>query len=169
MSAAPCIYVALGANLGDPAATLRDALKRLQEVSSAPVLASSLWTSTPVDCPPGSPPFVNAVARLAGRTGETPESLLDALQAMEREAGRIPKVVMNEPRPLDLDLLAWDALMLDTPRLVLPHPRAHLRRFVLAPWAEIGPGFVIPGTGRTVGQLLAMLDTHETLGRLPLP
>jgi 2-amino-4-hydroxy-6-hydroxymethyldihydropteridine diphosphokinase len=167
VNAAPVIFVALGANLGDPAAMLRDALHALHAVSSAPVVASSLWASTPVDCPPGSPRFVNAVARIAGRMGQTPGSLLDALQAMERGAGRRPKAVLNEPRPLDLDLLAWDALLLDTPRLVLPHPRAHLRRFVLAPWAEIAPGFVVPGTGRTVDEHLAMLESNEALERLP--
>jgi 2-amino-4-hydroxy-6-hydroxymethyldihydropteridine diphosphokinase len=113
--------------------------------------------------------FVNAVACLAGREGATPEGLLDALQDMERRAGRRPKRVMNEPRPLDLDLLAWDAMELDMPRLVLPHPRAHLRRFVLAPWAELAPDFVVPRVGRTVAALLAALETHETLRRIPNP
>lgn len=169
MSAAPCIFVALGSNLGDSPAILGEALARLAGWSSAPVQASSLWTSTPVDCPPGSPLFVNAVARLTGRPGDLPEGLLDALQALEREAGRRPKQVLNEPRPLDLDLLAWDALVLDTPRLVLPHPRAHLRRFVLQPWAELAPWFVVPGVGRTVGALLDGLQTDETLRRLPQP
>jgi 2-amino-4-hydroxy-6-hydroxymethyldihydropteridine diphosphokinase len=169
VSAAPSIFVALGSNLGDSPRIVRDALARLRALSAGPVASSSLWTSTPVDCPPGSPLFVNAVARLVARDGETPESLLDALQAMEAEAGRRPKVVLNEPRPLDLDLLAWDGLSMATPRLVLPHPRAHRRRFVLQPWSEIAPGWVVAGVGRTVSDLLSGLQSDETLRRLEAP
>lgn len=169
MSAASSIFVALGSNLGDSPRIVRDALAGLRALSAGPVAASSLWTSTPVDCPPGSPMFVNAVARLVARDGEAPESLLDALQAMEAGAGRRPKVVLNEPRPLDLDLLAWGGLALATPRLVLPHPRAHQRRFVLQPWSELDPEWVVAGVGRTVSDLLSGLQTDETLRRLEAP
>ncbi len=163
MSGGTPIFVALGSNLGDSAAIVREAIAALGERSAVAVRASSLWTSTPVDCPPGSPLFVNAVAALTAREGETPQSLLSALQAMEREAGRRPKQVLNEARPLDLDILAWGSLVLSTPTLVLPHPRAHARRFVLQPWAEVAPGFVVPGLGRTVADLMAALRTDETL------
>ena len=89
------VYVALGSNLGDSMANVRNALGRLQELSSVPVLASSLWRSTPVDCPPGSPEFINAVARLAPLRGDTPETLLANLQRLEKEFGRAPKKVLN--------------------------------------------------------------------------
>jgi 2-amino-4-hydroxy-6-hydroxymethyldihydropteridine diphosphokinase len=153
----PWAFVALGSNLGESATLVREALDRLQEISADPLLRSSLWRTVPVDCPPGSPAFVNAVAGLRPRAGETPESLLGHLQQLEREFGRQPKVVPNEPRPLDLDLLAFGSEQRATDRLTLPHPRAHQRRFVLAPWSEIAPEFVVPGQDRTVGELLARL------------
>jgi len=159
-------FVALGSNLGDSVALVQEALDRLQECSDEPVVRSSLWQTLPVDCPPGSPQFVNAVAGLQPREGETPESLLDRLQQLEREFGRRPKVVSNEPRPLDLDLLAFGAERRLTARLVLPHPRARLRRFVLAPWAEIAPDLVIPDQSRTVADLLADLGEPGSVCRL---
>jgi 2-amino-4-hydroxy-6-hydroxymethyldihydropteridine diphosphokinase len=150
-------FVALGSNLGDSASVLRQALVRLQEWSEAPLLCSSLWRTAPIDCPPDSPPFINAVAGLQPCPSATPESLLDRLQQVEREFGRRPKLQLNEPRPLDLDLLAFGSERRTSDRLVLPHPRAHLRRFVLAPWAEIAPDLVIPGRRQTVRRLLALL------------
>src|SRR5664279_2460666 len=99
--------IALGSNLGDPRRNVLQAMERLQGLSERPLLKSSLWQSTPVDCPPDSPIFVNAVLGLMPRAGETPESLLAKLQAMEKEFGRRPKQVLNEPRPLDLDLIAF--------------------------------------------------------------
>src|SRR5262249_16785337 len=101
------------------------------KLSTVPLLKSSLWQTTPVDCPPGSPPFVNAVVSFCPLPVETPESLLRKLQALEREFGRKPKQVLNEPRPLDLDLIAFGYEARATDELILPHPRAHQRRFVL--------------------------------------
>jgi 2-amino-4-hydroxy-6-hydroxymethyldihydropteridine diphosphokinase len=120
-------------------------------------LRSSLWQSTPVDCPPGSPVFVNAAVGLMPRVGETPESLLAKLQALEKEFGRRPKQVLNEPRPLDLDLIAFGNETRATKALTLPHPRAHERRFVLQPLSEIAPGLILPGQTKTVAQCLAKL------------
>lgn len=157
------VFIALGSNLGDSPAVLRDAFNRLESLSGAPVRRSSLWTSTPVDCPPGSPRFVNAMAELRALPGHTPESLLAALQELEREFGRRPKVILNEPRPLDLDLIAWDDLTRSTPFLTLPHPRAHLRRFVLQPFAELAPYYHLPGQSASIAQLLAHLQTDEIL------
>lgn len=160
------ILIALGANLGDPEAQLREAFDELRRLSSTPLRTSSLWSSTPDNCPPGSPRFVNAVAVATPFPGDTPESWLDRLQALERLAGRRPKVVLNEARPLDLDLIAWGDLILGSPRLVLPHPRAHQRRFVLAPLAELAPHRVIAGLGRTVSELLAEAPEDPGLRRL---
>jgi 2-amino-4-hydroxy-6-hydroxymethyldihydropteridine diphosphokinase len=149
--------VALGSNLGDSRQTIRLAMDRLQEYSAEPVLKSSLWQSAPIDCPPGSPPFINAVVGLAPRLEEVPESLLAVLQSLERQFGRGPKTVLNEPRRLDLDLILFGSSIRRTPGLVLPHPRAHQRRFVLQPLSEIASDLILPGQLKTVAQLLADL------------
>ena len=158
--------VALGSNLGDSRKIILDALAQLQNFSDAPILKSSLWQTSPVDCPPDSPRFVNAVAGLVPRNDETPESLLKKLRELEIEFGRMPKSVLNEPRPLDLDLIAFGNETRNLPELILPHPRAHLRRFVLQPMNEIAPDFILPGQGGTVAQLLIGLPADETVTRL---
>lgn len=149
--------IALGSNLGDSVKLLRDAMERLQAFSDEPILKSSLWQTTPVDCPPGSPKFVNAVVALVPRKEETPESLLKKLHDLEKEFGRTPKKIHNEPRPLDLDLIAFGSGIRNSPQLILPHPRAHLRRFVLQPLSEIAPDLILPGQTKTVVNLLAEL------------
>ncbi len=159
-------FVALGSNLGDSPRILREAMARLQSLSDEPLLRSSLWRSAPVDCPPGSPDFVNAVTGLAPRPGETPESLLAKLRTLEAEFGPRPRIVRNEPRTLDLDLISFGAERRTTPTLTLPHPRAHWRRFVLQPLSEIAPELVLPGQTRTVAELLAQLPAGERLERL---
>ncbi len=159
---ADIILVALGSNLGDSADLVRAAFDRLETLSAAPVVRSSLWSSAPVDCPPGSPRFVNAAARLTARIGDTPEQFLRELQALEREFGRVSKKVHNESRPLDLDLIAWGDGVRDTPELVLPHPRAHRRRFVLEPLSEIAPDFRLPGQRQTVRELSTEVRKGES-------
>lgn len=164
---APEVIVALGSNLGESAVTLRAAVQRLRARSGSDFKASSLWRSTPVDCPPGSPLFLNAVVCFRPRPDETPETLLEHLQSLEREFGRQPKLIRNEPRPLDLDLVAFGAEVRSTTQLTLPHPRAHLRRFVLEPLCEIAPEFVLPGQELPARTLLAALKSDEHLVRLP--
>ena len=159
-------FIALGSNLGDSPATLSRAIAQLRHLSSEPLLESSLWQSEPVDCPPDSPLFVNGVVGLVPHPGETPESLLEKLQALEREYGRQPKTVLNEPRPLDLDLIAFGALRRDSPKLTLPHPRAHQRWFVLQPLSEIAPDLILPGQTKTVRQLLDKLPPGSVGQRL---
>jgi 2-amino-4-hydroxy-6-hydroxymethyldihydropteridine diphosphokinase len=158
--------VALGSNLGDSASLIRSAFDRLQELSLEPVRRSSLWETAPVDCPPGSPPFTNAAAALTVHQGETPESLLLKLRNLEKEFGRRPREVMNEPRPLDLDLIAFDGEVRHAPDLVLPHPRAHLRRFVLQPLSEVAPDVVLPGQDRSIAELLRALPPGEAVTRV---
>ncbi len=147
--------IALGSNLGDCRGNILRGMDRLEQLSAAPLLRSSLWQTAPVDCPPGSPAFVNAVVGLVPRPPETPESLLSKLLALEKEFGRRPKQVLNEPRPLDLDLIAFGRETRAGPALTLPHPRAHTRRFVLGPLNEIAPDLILPGQHQTVSQLLA--------------
>jgi 2-amino-4-hydroxy-6-hydroxymethyldihydropteridine diphosphokinase len=148
-------FIALGSNLGDSRQLVSRAMDRLQQLSDQPLLRSSFWESEPVDCPPGSPRFINAVVALIPRPGETPESLLRTLQTIEKEFRRQPKKVLNEPRPLDVDLIAFGTETRQTTQLTLPHPRAHLRLFVLDPLAEIAPDFILPGQTRPVRELLA--------------
>lgn len=164
----PCpVFVALGSNLGDSPRQLAEAMDRLDALAQEPVRRSSVWRSTPVDCPPGSPVFANAVVGLTPRVGETPESLLCRLQAIEVEFGRRPKLVLNEARPLDLDLIDWSGEIRSTPSLTLPHPRAHLRRFVLAPLAELAPALVLSGQVQSVAELLESAPPDPELRRLP--
>ena len=158
--------VALGSNLGDSISLVRAAFNSLQELSREPIRRSSLWQTTPVDCPPGSPPFTNAAAALTVREGETPESLLLKLQNLEKEFGRRPKRVMNEPRPLDLDLIAFGAEVRQMPELILPHPRARLRRFVLQPLSELAPDLVLPGQDRSIAELLHALPPGDAVTRV---
>jgi 2-amino-4-hydroxy-6-hydroxymethyldihydropteridine diphosphokinase len=159
--------VALGSNLGASVQLLRTAVKRLAAFSSGPPRRSSLWRSSPVGCPSGSPDFINAVVVLTPLPRLTPESLLVELQALEREFGRQPKLVLNEARRLDLDLIAWGNEVRNTPTLTLPHPRAHQRRFVLQPLSELAPDLVLPGQTQTVAALLAGLRSDEVLTRVP--
>jgi 2-amino-4-hydroxy-6-hydroxymethyldihydropteridine diphosphokinase len=92
---------------------------------------------------------------------ETPQFLLRRLQELEKEFGRRPKKIPNEPRVLDLDLIAFGSQIVNSPELVLPHPRAHLRRFVLEPLNEIAPDFVLPGQKKSVRELLSSLPLAE--------
>ena len=163
------VIVALGSNLGDSLGTLRAAVRRLRAVSAGALHGSSVWNTTPVDCPPGSPAFLNAVVCFPSRPGETPESLLARLQEWEREAGRRPKIEHNEARPLDLDLIGFGDERRATPSLVLPHPRAHLRRFVLQPLVEIAPETRLPGWSGSAAELLRRLESDEVLVRYRSP
>ena len=165
-SAATNAIVALGSNLGDSRRIVSEAMARLQSFSNEPLLKSSLWQTAPVNCPPNSPLFVNAVAGFAPQKNETPESLLHKLRALEKEFGRPPKKVLNEPRALDLDLIAFGMETRNSPELILPHPCAHLRRFVLQPLSEIAPDLILPGQSKTISKLLAGLPDKEIVTRL---
>ena len=162
-------FISLGSNVGDSENIVRRAMARLAQFSAQPLLKSSLWQTTPVDCPPGSPPFVNAVVGMTPRAGETPESLLEKLQQLEKEFGRLQKRIVNEPRRLDLDLICFGGEQRATAVLTLPHPRACARRFVLQPLAEIAPALILPGQSATVAHLLALLASRETLFRIGEP
>src|SRR5262245_20978186 len=160
------VIVALGSNLGDSKAQIIRAMDRLQELSDEPLRRSSLWQTAPVDCPPGSPVFVNAVVGLVPRKRETPESLLKKLQSIEKQFGRTSKKVLNEARPLDLDLITFGQERRRSRALTLPHPRAHQRKFVLAPLSEIAPGLVLQGQVRTVEDLLQTLPSNDFVQKM---
>lgn len=148
-------YIALGANLGDPVATVRAAFAALSGLDGVRLAAaSSLYRTAPVGLA-DQPDFINAVARV--HTSLAPNALLKALLGLESEFGRV-RQEKNGPRTLDLDLLLYEDLVLDTPDLVLPHPRLHLRAFVLAPLAEIAPDLAIPGRGTVAAWLPAVAN-----------
>ena len=148
-------YVALGANLGDPAATILAAFAALANLQESRVVhSSSLYHTAPVGITE-QPEFVNAVAEL--ETTLAPEALLDALFDIEERFGRI-RAEKNGPRTLDLDLLLFNDQLIELPRLSLPHPRLHLRAFVLQPLAEIAPNLSIPGRGTVAAWLPAVAN-----------
>ena len=149
-------FVALGANLGDAAATVQRAL---QTLASAPGLrllkASSLYRTAPVDAT--GPDFINAVAELA--TTLTAPDLLDTLQAIEAAEGR-ERPYRHAPRTLDLDLLLYGDARIDSPRLTVPHPRLFERAFVVLPLAEVAPAVVTPAQLSAVrDQRIERIDT----------
>jgi 2-amino-4-hydroxy-6-hydroxymethyldihydropteridine diphosphokinase len=137
---------------------------RLQDYAAAPIRKSSLWKSAPIDCPPGSPWFVNAVVALLPQIGTTPETFLGQLQDLEKAFGRQPKCIVNEPRFLDLDLVAFGREIRNGPDLIVPHPRAHLRRFVLEPLCEIAPDYLLPNQSDPVKTLRSRLRSSQSLG-----
>jgi 2-amino-4-hydroxy-6-hydroxymethyldihydropteridine diphosphokinase len=143
-------YVGLGANLGEPRRTLESALQALGATPGVRLRrVSSLYRSAPIAA--SGPDFINAVAELD--TTLQPQALLAALQAVEQQHGR-QRPYRNAPRTLDLDLLLYGTLTLETPALTVPHPRMHERAFVLQPLAELAPALGVPGLG-VVAELLA--------------
>ena len=153
------VFVAVGANLSGPdgappIATCRAAVAALDALPGLRLRGLSRWYRTAPLPPSGQPDYVNAVAHLRGDAD--PAALLVALQALEARAGRI-RGVPNAARTLDLDIIAMDGLVRDAPDPIVPHPRAHERRFVLMPLAEVAPGWVHPVLRQTVEALIALL------------
>lgn len=149
-TAAQRVWIGLGSNLDDPRAQVSTALKELAQLpESSLVTHSSLYRSDPVG-PPGQPDYINAVAALD--TQLSPETLLDALQAIEQAHQRVRKIHWG-PRTLDLDLLLYGNETIATPRLSVPHPFMTQRNFVLWPLAEIAPELILPD-GRSLQALL---------------
>jgi len=148
-------YVALGANLGDPAETVAAAISALAAISETRLVAvSSLYRTAPVGLK-NQPDFINAVAALEATL--TPQQLLEALFEIEARFGR-QRSIPNAARTLDLDLLLHGETTLAGAQLTLPHPRMHLRAFVLAPLLEIAPDCRIPGHGPAFALLDACRD-----------
>ncbi len=154
------VFVGLGANLGDARATLEAALLAIAALPRTQQLArSSIYRTAPVET--SGPAFLNAVAELS--TALEPDELLLGLQAIERAHGR-ERPYRNAPRTLDLDLLAYGQRVLQTPDLTLPHPRAHLRAFVLQPLAELATGWHLAGRGEVA--TLAAAITGQAIEKL---
>lgn len=163
MSQKAMIFVALGANLPgwdgrQPRATLEHAVRRLAALPALHVHRLSRWyRTTPVPAS-DQPDYVNAVAALVADPGVTvdPAALLASLMTIEAECGR-QRGEVNAARTLDLDIIAIGSLIRAAPDPILPHPRAHLRRFVMAPLVDVAPDWVHPILGETATALLARL------------
>lgn len=137
----PTVYLSIGSNLGDRRQHFRDALAALDPViEEGSLRVAGLYETEPVDCPPGSPSFLNSVIEFA--TDLAPEALLEVTRAIETALGRPRERGKNTPRPVDLDLLLYGAETVVTPDLTVPHPRMMERAFVLLPLAELRPDFL---------------------------
>jgi len=153
--------IALGSNIEPRLLNLQAASRGLFALHCGPqpILCSKVYETTPVDCPAGSQPFLNAVMELT--TDLPPRQLLGRLQALEVSLGRPTTHGKNTPRAIDLDLIYCDQMTLSDPELTLPHPRLSLRRFVLQPLADIRPHFIPPNFTKNIEKLLSDTDPDE--------
>jgi len=155
--------VSIGSNLGDRLAKLQGAVDSLADTPDVAVTAvSSVYETEPVGAPEGSGPFLNAVVLLD--TTLPARVLLDRAQAIETAFGRERAGVVNAPRTLDVDLVVVGDRRADDDTLVLPHPRAHERAFVLLPWSEVEPDAELPGSG-PVSELAEKVGTEGVVRR----
>jgi 2-amino-4-hydroxy-6-hydroxymethyldihydropteridine diphosphokinase len=147
------VYIAMGTNLGDRLGNLRAAIAALapdiQRLDESSIYETEPWGYA------DQPPFLNMVLRAA--TDLSSRDLLNRLKGIESTLGRMPSF-RNGPRLIDLDILFYDDIILDTPALVIPHPRLHQRAFVLVPLAEIAPGLMHPVLGLSVAHLVETVD-----------
>ncbi|MDB9346107.1 2-amino-4-hydroxy-6-hydroxymethyldihydropteridine diphosphokinase [Nodularia spumigena CS-586/05] len=149
--------IGLGSNLGDSLTILQAAIKNLDQISGITVKSQSSWYRTAPVGPP-QPDYLNGCAILAVEL--SPQELLETLLGVEQEFGRV-RLEHWGPRTLDLDLLLFDDLVLDTPKLKIPHPLMNQRAFVLLPLAEIAPNWIEPVSQLTISELAQSIDSSE--------
>jgi 2-amino-4-hydroxy-6-hydroxymethyldihydropteridine diphosphokinase len=147
------VYLGLGTNLGDRRANLRAAVAAVNGVAEVEAL-STIYETAPLYVT-DQPAFLNMAVRASSRLA--PLDLLRRLKAIEAELGRIASVRYG-PRLIDIDILFYDGMVMDSPDLVLPHPRLAERRFALAPLAEVAAQLIHPLLGRSIPELLASLS-----------
>lgn len=159
------VGIALGSNLHERLDLLRAARSRLYSLHEdrGPFLCSRIYETEPVDCPPGSPFFLNAAIEIACTL--PPIDLLARLQGIERTLGRPSDHAFHAPRTIDLDILYYDNLHFTLPELTLPHPRIRERAFVLCPLADISPDRILPGWEKSIAEHLAGFESAS----LPQP
>ena len=158
------VILSLGSNLGDREATIRDAVAAIAAIDGVRVVAASGLVETPALKPHGvdddAPAYLNAAVSLRSRL--TPDQLLDAVAGIERDHGRVRDERWGD-RTLDVDIVAWGGLRVDSDRLTIPHPRAAGRAFVLEPWLQVQPNAQLDGV--PVSELLAA--TGDTVTHFP--
>jgi 2-amino-4-hydroxy-6-hydroxymethyldihydropteridine diphosphokinase len=154
------IYVGLGTNIGDREANLQRAIDLLADSETVTVV-SPLYETEPVGYT-DQPWFLNCVTAL--HTSQGPRALIESLQEIERQMGKATPFA-NGPRVIDIDLLLYEALVIDEPGLRVPHARMHERRFVLEPLADVAPDTVHPTLGTTIASLLSGLPKDEQVRR----
>ena len=159
----PIIYLSLGSNVGDRAANLRAAIAKLEGTAVQVRRVSSIYETEPVDLRK-QPWFLNCVVE--AETELSAAELLKKLRQMEAAMGS-KKIVAKGPRLIDLDILLYGDESIDTPELQVPHPRMHLRRFVLVPLAEIAPKLRHPAWDTNVEGLLARTPDRSVVRKLP--
>ena len=156
------VFLSLGSNVGDREKNLRAAIAALPELGVKIKKVSSIYETEPVDLLE-QPWFLNCV--LEGETAVPPEALLRELRALEKRMGS-KKLVARGPRLIDLDILVYGQQTIDSPELQVPHPRMHLRRFVLAPLSEIAPNLKHPSWSGTAAQLLATTNDKSAVKKI---
>src|SRR5512134_270292 len=157
----PVVFVGIGSNLGNRAENCATAIREMSNFAKISAV-SSIYETEPVGRE-NQPDFINCITKI--ETGLSPYELLLSLLSVENKLGRKHTQKWG-PRIIDLDILFYDDLIVDSGELTIPHPRAHLRRFVLEPLSEIAPDFVLPGQTRSVKQLLADLGPGEDVRKL---
>jgi 2-amino-4-hydroxy-6-hydroxymethyldihydropteridine diphosphokinase len=152
--------IAMGSNIEPCLQRLQAAREFLLTLhEGGPFLMSSIYVTEPVDCAPGTPAFRNAVSGIA--TSLEPRKLMECLQAYEISQGRPTDHGKNTPRTIDMDLLFLGDITSADPDILLPHPRATSRAFVMVPLAEICPDLVLPGHSETVQILCSRLNARD--------
>ena len=154
------VFIALGSNLGDRRGNIEKALEELKGSRMVEVVKVSKICETDAVGGPPQDKFLDAVAEL--RTLLTPHALLVLLKDVEKKVGRSPTGVRWAPREIDLDILLYGSLEMDEPDLTIPHPRLHLRRFMLEPLSEIAPEAVHPILKKTVAEILEDLKDNPS-------
>jgi 2-amino-4-hydroxy-6-hydroxymethyldihydropteridine diphosphokinase len=157
--------VALGSNLGDRLENLRAARRQILNLTDVqpPILSSGIYETDPVGCEPGASKFLNAVVEF-DYNGD-PGELLKGLKGIEGALGRPREHARNVSRKIDIDLLYIRDTKINDRGLELPHPRMHLRKFVLQPLADIRPELILPQQAKTVRELLAQADESKKVAR----
>lgn len=154
------VFLGLGSNLGQRLSYLRAAIEKICELPATRLLNfSSVYESTPVGYA-RQPNFLNMVVKMG--TQFSPGEFLEQLQLIEKELGRVRKFRWG-PRVIDIDILYWDKIVLETNSLSIPHPAAQERKFVLAPLREIAPEFQLPPNNRTASELLEQLPDGSSV------
>ena len=163
--------VGLGSNLdsihGSKFEIIRKAINSLEELCPRPCIVSSFYESEPEFCSPDSPIFVNLVVVLFLPVNAEPMRFFSCVQGLEERLGRVRSSGVNEPRPIDIDLLFFGKKSISSDYLTIPHPRALKRRFVLEPLAEIFPDLVLPGQELSVVELLNRLPKNGWVRKFP--